>query len=50
MIASGVFTSVTELKRKLMWKYFDPTRLITPDSTVTGHQAHRRQAMRFRPF
>ena len=46
-----VFTSVPDLKRKLMryirkyneqpksvkWKYFDPTRRITPDSIVTGH-------------
>ncbi len=51
VIARGVFTSVTDLKRKLMryirhynksakpvkWKYFDPTRRITPDSTVTVH-------------
>ena len=51
VIARGVFTSVTDLKRKLMkyirhynkqpkpvkWKYFDPTRRITPDSIVTGH-------------
>jgi hypothetical protein len=46
-----VFTSVPDLKRKLMryirehnkepktvkWKYFDPTRRITPQSTVTVH-------------
>jgi transposase len=51
VITRGVFTSVTDLKRKLMryirnynksprtvkWKYFDPTRRITPDSVVTGH-------------
>src|SRR5258707_3345402 len=51
VIARGVFTSVTDLKRKLMkyirhynkqpkpvkWKYFDPTRRITPDSIVTCH-------------
>ena len=51
VIARGVFTSVPDLKRKLMryirkyneqpkpvkWKYFDPTRRITPDSIVTGH-------------
>ena len=51
VIARGVFTSVPDLKRKLMryirhynqspktvkWKYFDPTRRITPTSAVTGH-------------
>lgn len=51
VIARGVFTSVADLKRKLMryirqynknpkrvkWKYFDPTRRITPHSDVTGH-------------
>lgn len=51
VIARGVFTSVTDLKRKIMryikkyneapkpvkWKYFDPTRRITSDSTVTVH-------------
>jgi len=51
VIARGVFTSVPDLKRKLMryireynkeprtvkWKYFDPTRRITPQSTVTVH-------------
>jgi len=51
VIARGVFTSVNDLKRKLMryirhynktpktvkWKYFDPTRRITPESVVTGH-------------
>ncbi|MEM9384269.1 MAG: IS630 family transposase, partial [Pseudomonadota bacterium] len=45
------FTSVTDLKRKLMryvrqynkspktvkWKYFDPTRRIATESAVTGH-------------
>src|SRR6266481_2381824 len=49
VIARGVFTSVPDLKRKLMryirqynkqakpvkWKYFDPTRRITPESIVT---------------
>lgn len=51
VIARGVFTSVTDLKRKLMlyirkynkepktvkWKYFDPTRRITSESAVTAH-------------
>jgi transposase len=51
VIARGVFTSVPDLKRKLMryirrynqqpkavkWKYFDPSRRITSTSTVTGH-------------
>src|SRR5205085_11833192 len=51
VIARGVFKSVPDLKRKLMryirkyneqpkpvkWKYFDPTRRITPDLIVTGH-------------
>jgi transposase len=51
VIARGVFTSLPDLKRKLMryirkyneqpktvkWKYFDPTRRITPDSMVTAH-------------
>jgi transposase len=51
VIARGVFTSVTDLKRKLMkyirlynqqpktvkWKYFDPSRRITSQSVVTGH-------------
>jgi transposase len=51
VIARGVFTSIADLKRKLMryirhynkqpkpvkWKYFDPTRRITPDLSVTGH-------------
>jgi transposase len=50
VIARGVFTSIADLKRKLMryirryneqpkpvkWKYFDPTRRITADSSVTG--------------
>lgn len=49
VIARGIFTSVKDLKRKLLryireynkqprpvkWKYFDPTRRITPDSSVT---------------
>lgn len=51
VIARGVFSSVNDLKRKLMkyirhynknakpvkWKYFDPSRRITPDSIVTVH-------------
>src|SRR5688572_13088522 len=51
VIARGVFTSVSDLKRKLMryirhynkapktvkWKYFDPTRHITSQSAVTAH-------------
>jgi transposase len=51
VIARGVFTSVPDLKRKLMryirhynkgakpvkWKYFDTSRRITPDSIVTVH-------------
>ena len=51
VIARGVFTSVKDLKRKLMryirqynknakpvkWKYFDPLRRITPGSIVTVH-------------
>ncbi len=51
VIARGVFTSVSDLKRKLMryirqynkqakpvkWKYFDASRRITPDSIVTVH-------------
>jgi len=50
-IERDVFTSMPDLKRKLMqyirkyneqpkpvkWKYFDPTRRITPDSIVTDH-------------
>jgi len=51
VIARGVFTSVPDLKRKLMryirqynkqpkpvkWKYFDPSRRITSASIVTAH-------------
>lgn len=51
VIARGVFTSVPDLKRKLMryirqynktprtvkWRYFDPSRRITPNSAVTVH-------------
>jgi len=51
VIARGVFSSVPDLKRKLMryirqynkeakpvkWKYFDSTRRITPESIVTVH-------------
>jgi transposase len=51
VIARGVFTSVPDLKRKLMryirqynkapktvkWKYFDPGRRITTQSAVTAH-------------
>ena len=56
VIARGVFTSVPDFKRKLMryirkyneqpkpvkWKYFDPTRRITPDSIVTVSSATSR--------
>ena len=51
VIARGVFTSVPDLKRKLMryirqynkqpkpvkWKYFDPARRIASTSSVTVH-------------
>src|SRR5213079_345113 len=51
VIARGVFSSVRDLKRKLMryirqynqqpkpvkWKYFDPSRRISSDSVVTVH-------------
>jgi hypothetical protein len=51
VIARGVFTSLADLQRKLMkyirhynnvpktvkWRYFDPTRRITPSSAVTVH-------------
>jgi transposase len=51
VIARGVFTSVADLRRKLMryirrynaqarpvkWKYFDTSRRITPESIVTVH-------------
>jgi transposase len=51
VIARGVFTSVPDLRRKLMryirrynakprtvkWKYFDTSRRITPESIVTVH-------------
>ena len=51
VIARGVFTSLADLRRKLMkyirhynkapktvkWRYFDPTRRITPSSAVTAH-------------
>ena len=51
VIARGVFTSVRDLKRKLLryirhynaqpkpvkWKYFDTSRRITPESIVTVH-------------
>ena len=51
VIARGVFTSVSDLKRKLMryirqynkaprtvkWKYADPSRHISTKSVVTGH-------------
>src|ERR1700690_3860295 len=51
VIARGVFTSLADLRRKLMkyirhynkvpktvkWRYFDPTRHITSSSAVTGH-------------
>jgi transposase len=52
VIARGVFTSLADLQTKLMkyirhynkvpktvkWRYFDPTRRITPSSAVTVHQ------------
>lgn len=58
VIASGIFTSVTDLKRKLMryirkyyeqrkpvkWKYRDATRRMTIDSRATDHQDWRRPA------
>ena len=51
VISRGVFTSVADLKKKLMryirqynksprtvkWRYFDPSRRITTESVVTGH-------------
>jgi hypothetical protein len=51
VIARGVFTSVTDLRKKLMryirhynkaprtvkWKYADPTRHIRTESPVTVH-------------
>ena len=51
VIARGVFSSVPDLKRKLMryirkynqqpkpvkWKYFDPSRRISSESVVTVH-------------
>jgi hypothetical protein len=51
VITRGVFSSLPDLKRKLMhyirqynkalktvkWKYFDPSRRITSQSAVTGH-------------
>src|ERR1700691_3115964 len=51
VIARGVFTSLADLRRKLMkyihhynkvpktvkWRYFDPMRRITLSSAVTGH-------------
>ena len=51
VIARGVFTSLADLRGKLMkyirhynkapktvkWRYFDPSRHITPSSIVTGH-------------
>ncbi len=51
VIARGVFTSLADLRRKLMnyirhynkipktvkWRYFNPTRRITPSSVVTAH-------------
>jgi transposase len=51
VIARGVFTSVTDLRKKLMryirqyneaprtvqWKYADPSRHISTESLVTGH-------------
>ena len=51
VIARGIFTSVADLKRKLMrhirhynkaprtvkWKYADPSRHLGIDSVATGH-------------
>jgi hypothetical protein len=51
IIAGGVFTSLADLWRKLLkyirhynkvpktvkWRYFDPTRRITPSSAVIAH-------------
>ena len=51
VIARGIFTSVADLKRKLMryirhynkaprtvkWEYADPSRHLGTDSVVTGH-------------
>src|SRR5262245_8078740 len=51
VIARGIFTSVTDLAKKLMryirhynkapktvkWKYYDPSRRISTESVVTGH-------------
>ena len=51
VIARGVFTSVKDLEKKLLryirhyntapttvkWKYGDPSRRISPQSSVTGH-------------
>ena len=51
VIARGLFTSVNDLKKKLMryirhynkaprtvkWKYYDPSRRLTADSAVTSH-------------
>ena len=51
VIARGIFTSISDRKRKLMryireynkqpkavkWKYFDPSPRITPESIVTVH-------------
>lgn len=55
VIARGVFTSVPDLKRKLMryirqynkqakpvkWEYFDTSRRNAPDSIVTVHYHNR---------
>jgi hypothetical protein len=60
VITRGVFTSVANLKRKLLrdirqhnkqakpvkWKYFDPSRRITPDSIVTVSSRLRCMARR----
>jgi transposase len=56
VIARGAFTSVTDLKRKLMcarqynmtpkpvkWKYFEPRRRVTPEPIVAVHQCCGRQ-------
>ena len=63
VIARGVFTSVPDLKRKLMryirhynkaprtvkWKYFDPSRRISPESVVTVHYDVRARASHIIP-
>ena len=62
VIARGVFTSVPDLKRKLMryirqhnkqpkpvkWKYIDPSRRITSTSSVTLHSFETSEGRRAR--